>query len=61
MKGKFKDDKEKPNKRRLGRIYEPLIRWCMMEKKPRLELIFGLLISIPIIMNLGRGVYAAFG
>lgn len=55
MKGKFKDDKKNPINRGLERIYEPLIRWCMKWKKTTLGInILALLISIPMIMNLGR-------
>ena len=39
----------------MERIYEPLIRWCMKWKKTTLGInILALLISIPMIMNLGR-------
>lgn len=55
MKGKFKDDNKNPINRGLERIYEPLIRWCMKWKKTTLGInILALLISIPMIMNLGR-------
>ena len=55
MKGKFKDDKKNPINRGLERVYEPLIRWCMKWKKTTLGInILALLISIPLIMNLGR-------
>lgn len=55
MKGKFKDDKKNPINRGLERIYEPIIRWCMEWKKTTLGInILALLISIPLIMNLGR-------
>lgn len=55
MKGKFKDDKKNPINRGLERVYEPLIRWCMKWKKTTLGInILALLISIPMIMNLGR-------
>ncbi|WP_332030260.1 efflux RND transporter permease subunit, partial [Kaistella sp.] len=55
MKGKFKDDKKNPINRGLERIYEPIIRWCMEWKKTTLGInILALLISIPMIMNLGR-------
>ena len=55
MKGKFKDDNKNPINRGLERIYEPLIRWCMKWKKTTLGInILALLISIPMILNLGR-------
>ena len=55
MKGKFKDDNKNPINRGLERVYEPLIRWCMKWKKSTLGInILALLISIPMIMNLGR-------
>lgn len=55
MKGKFKDDKKNPINRGLERVYEPIIRWCMEWKKTTLGInILALLISIPLIMNLGR-------
>ncbi|AYO56864.1 metal transporter [Chryseobacterium sp. 6424] len=55
MKGKFKDDNKNPINRGLERVYEPLIRWCMKWKKTTLGInILALLISIPMIMNLGR-------
>lgn len=55
MKGKFKDDNKNPINRGLQRVYEPIIRWCMEWKKTTLGInILALLISIPLIMNLGR-------
>ena len=55
MKGKFKDDNKNPINRGLERVYEPIIRWCMNWKKTTLGInILALLISIPLIMNLGR-------
>ena len=55
MKGKFKDYNKNPINRGLERIYEPIIRWCMEWKKTTLGInILALLISIPLIMNLGR-------
>ena len=55
MKGKFKDDKKNPINRGLERVYEPIIRWCMEWKKTTLGInILALLVSIPLIMNLGR-------
>lgn len=55
MKGKFKDDNKNPINRGLERIYEPLIRWCMKWRKTVLGInVAALLISIPLIMGLGR-------
>lgn len=55
MKGKFKDDNKNPINRGLERVYEPIIRWCMEWKKTTLGInILALLVSIPLIMNLGR-------
>ncbi|QOR73275.1 efflux RND transporter permease subunit [Cruoricaptor ignavus] len=55
MKGKFKDDNKNPINRGLERVYEPIIRWCMNWKKTTLGInILALLVSIPLIMNLGR-------
>ena len=55
MKGKFKDDNKNPINRGLQRVYEPIIRWCMEWKKTTLGInILALLVSIPLIMNLGR-------
>lgn len=55
MKGKFKDDNKNPINRGLERVYEPIIRWCMEWKITTLGInILALLVSIPLIMNLGR-------
>lgn len=55
MKGKFKDEQKNPINRGLERIYEPIIRWCMKYRKTTLGInILALIISIPMIMNLGR-------
>lgn len=55
MKGKFKDDNKNPINRGLEQVYEPIIRWCMEWKKTTLGInILALLVSIPLIMNLGR-------
>lgn len=55
MKGKFKDDNENPINRGLEKVYEPLIRWCMKWRKTVLGInVAALLISIPLIMGLGR-------
>ncbi|RRQ46924.1 efflux RND transporter permease subunit [Chryseobacterium sp. SC28] len=55
MKGKFKDDNKNPINSGLQRVYEPIIRWCMEWRKTTLGInILALLVSIPLIMNLGR-------
>lgn len=55
MKGKFKSDHKNPINRGLERIYEPVIRLCMKYRKTTLGInILALIISIPMIMNLGR-------
>ncbi len=55
MKGKFKDDNTNPINRGLERVYEPLIRWCIKWRKTVLGInVAALIISIPLIMGLGR-------
>lgn len=55
MKGRFKDDNKNPINRGLEKFYEPLIRWCMKWRKTVLGInVAALLISIPLIMGLGR-------
>lgn len=55
MKGKFKDDSKNPINRGLERVYEPLIRLCMKWRKTTLGInLLALLISIPMVLNLGR-------
>ena len=55
MKGKFKDDSTNPINRGLERFYEPLIRWCIKWRKTTLGInILALVISIPMMLNLGR-------
>ncbi|AZI33848.1 efflux RND transporter permease subunit [Kaistella carnis] len=55
MKGKFKDDNTNPINRGLERFYEPLIRWCIKWRKTTLGInILALVISIPMMLNLGR-------
>lgn len=55
MKGKFKDDNKNPINSGLQRVYEPIIRWCMEWRKTTIGInILALLISIPLILNLGR-------
>lgn len=55
MKGQFKDDSFNPINRFLERIYEPVIRTCMKYRKTTLAVnIIALLISIPLLMKMGR-------
>jgi len=55
MKGKFKDERANPINRFLERIYEPVIRACMNWRKTTLGInILALLISIPLLMSLGK-------
>ncbi|UCJ09632.1 efflux RND transporter permease subunit [Chitinophaga pendula] len=55
MKGKFRSETANPVNRGLERIYEPIIRTCVKWRKTTLAInIIALLISIPLIMNLGR-------
>ena len=55
MKGKFKDEKSNPVNRFLERIYEPVIRTCMKWRKTTIGInILALLISIPLLMSLGK-------
>lgn len=55
MKGRFRPEQEHPLNRFLERIYEPVIRSCMKYRKTTLGInILALLISIPLVMSLGR-------
>ncbi len=55
MKGKFQDDKKNPVNRGIERVYEPVIRWCIKWRKTVIGInIAALLISIPLVMNLGE-------
>lgn len=55
MKGRFRSEQEHPLNRFLERIYEPVIRSCMKYRKTTLGInILALLISIPLVMSLGR-------
>ena len=55
MKGRFRGEAANPANRLLEKIYEPLIRWCVKWRKTVLGInIIALLISIPMIMSLGR-------
>src|SRR5690606_20360184 len=54
MKGKFKPDSANPVNRFLERVYEPIIRWVLEWRKTTLAInIFALLITIPLLKNLG--------
>ncbi|WP_343674217.1 efflux RND transporter permease subunit [Chitinophaga sp.] len=55
MKGNFKDDHSNPINRGMEKFYEPLIRWCIKWRKTVLGInIAALLISIPLVLSLGR-------
>lgn len=55
MKGRFKPESNNPVNRFLERIYEPVIRKCIKWRKTTIGInIIALLISIPLIMSLGR-------
>jgi Cu(I)/Ag(I) efflux system membrane protein CusA/SilA len=55
MKGRFTPENHNPINRGLGKIYEPIIRWCIKWHKTTIALnIIALLVSIPLIMSLGK-------
>jgi copper/silver efflux system protein len=55
MKGKFTGENKNPINRFLERIYEPIIRACMKWRKTTIGVnILALLISVPLLMSLGR-------
>ncbi len=55
MKGRFTSETANPINRGLGKIYEPLIRWCTRWRKTTIAInIIALLVSIPLIMSLGK-------
>lgn len=55
MKGKFRGERSNPVNRVLEKIYEPIIRFCMSWRKSVIGInIIALLISVPLIMRLGR-------
>ncbi|WP_069660356.1 efflux RND transporter permease subunit [Arcticibacter eurypsychrophilus] len=55
MKGRFRSDHENPLNRWLEKKYEPIIRACMRNRKTTIGVnILALLISIPMVMSLGR-------
>lgn len=55
MKGRFRSERSNPINRGLERVYEPVIRFCIKWKKTVIGInLLALLISIPLIMQLGR-------
>jgi copper/silver efflux system protein len=55
MKGKFRRESENPVNRGLERLYEPVIRACLKWRKTTIAVnILALLVSIPMVMSLGR-------
>ncbi len=55
MKGRFRPENANPINRFLERIYEPVIRACIKWRKTTLAVnIIALIISIPLLMSLGR-------
>ena len=55
MKGRFRPENANPVNRVLERIYEPLIRLCLNWRKTTIAInIIALLISIPMLMSLGK-------
>lgn len=55
MKGRFRSEHENPINRRMEKVYLPLIRSCIKHRKTTLGVnILALLISIPMLMSLGR-------
>lgn len=55
MKGKFMHERKNPVNRMLEKIYEPIIRTCIHWRKTTIGVnILALLISIPLLMSLGR-------
>ena len=55
MKGKFRPESSNPLNRVLEKIYEPIIRACIKWRKTTIAVnIIALLISIPLLLSLGR-------
>src|SRR6266704_4276075 len=55
MKGRFRQESANPINRGLERIYEPIIRACIRWRKTTIAInVIALLISIPLVMSLGR-------
>ncbi|MFC6997055.1 efflux RND transporter permease subunit [Rufibacter roseus] len=54
LKGKFKPESSNPINRGLGKVYGPVLRWCLEWRKTTIGLnLLALLISIPMLMRLG--------
>lgn len=55
MKGRFRSEHENPINQGLERIYEPVIRACIRNRKTTIGInILALLISIPLLFSMGR-------
>ncbi len=55
MKGRFRSEQSNPINRFLERMYEPVIRTCIKWRKTTIAVnIIALLISIPLVLSLGR-------
>ena len=55
MKGKLRPESSNPINRALEKIYTPIITWCLTWRKTTLGInIIALLISIPLLMSLGK-------
>jgi Cu(I)/Ag(I) efflux system membrane protein CusA/SilA len=55
MKGRFRNENANPINRFLERVYEPVIRGCIKWRKTTIAVnIIALLISIPLVMSLGK-------
>ncbi|MEP6628501.1 MAG: efflux RND transporter permease subunit [Ginsengibacter sp.] len=55
LKGKFTPESSNPINKGLGKLYEPVIRLCIKWRKTTIAInIIALLISIPLILSLGR-------
>lgn len=55
MRGRFTPENRNPINRGLFKIYEPVIRWCTKWRKTTIAInIIALLVSIPMIMSLGK-------
>jgi len=55
MKGRFRSENKNPINRFLERVYEPVIRACIKWRKTTIAVnIIALLISIPLVMSLGK-------
>lgn len=55
MKGRFRSEEENPINRQMEKVYLPLIRACIRNRKTTLGInILALLISIPMVMSMGR-------